>query len=378
MIMVVNKPPMGWNSWNTFGNDINEQLILDTADILIQKGLDKLGYQYVVIDDCWALRERDENGLLVADPEKFPHGMKYLADELHKKGLKFGMYSCCGLQTCAGYPSSMDREWIDAKTFAEWGVDYLKYDYCFKPSHRQGQELYRNMGMALSNSGRDILFSACNWGADNSPTWIRTTGSDMWRSTGDINDSWASVKDLLQRQLNILPYGGKGCFNDMDMLIVGMNGKGNVALGGCTDDEYKTHFAAWCMLQSPLMIGGDIRNMDEKYFDLLKNQILIDICQDSKCAQCYRVDLEPNDDKLALARMLDNGDIAIGMFNLKDNDQNINVLLNDIGLGTLCGKTLELTNCWTGEKTIVKNNNIFYGFKPHSSIVFRGRVIDAK
>lgn len=218
--MIKNTPPMGWNSWNTFGADINEKLIFETADKMVETGLLDAGYDYLVIDDCWSLKERDNDGRLVADPEKFPHGMKAVADYVHSKGLKFGMYSCAGNLTCAGYPGSFEHEFTDAGTFAEWGVDFLKYDYCYHSNIIHGKYLYRRMGLALKNCGRDILFSACSWGADNTAEWMRETGANMWRSTGDIFDTWESIKKLTEEQDAILPYGGAGCFNDMDMLVV--------------------------------------------------------------------------------------------------------------------------------------------------------------
>ena len=236
--MIKSTPPMGWNSWNTFGADINEQLIRDTADKMVDTGLLNAGYEYLVIDDCWSLKERDENGRLAANPEKFPNGMKAVADYVHSKGLKFGMYSCAGNLTCAGYPGSFEHEFTDAETFAEWGVDFLKYDYCYHSNIIHGKYLYRRMGTALKNCGRDILFSACSWGADNTAEWMRETGADMWRSTMDIFDTWESIKKLTEQQESIFAYGGKGCFNDMDMLVVGMYGKGNVAVSGCTYSKF--------------------------------------------------------------------------------------------------------------------------------------------
>ena len=149
--MIVSRPPMGWNTWNTFGSEINEQLILESTDKLIESGLKDAGYEYIVIDDIWSLKERDKDGRLVPDPEKFPHGMKYIADYIHSKGLKFGMYSCCGYQTCAGYPGSYEYEWIDAKTFAEWEIDFLKYDFCYHNFNVSAEILYRRMGIALAN-----------------------------------------------------------------------------------------------------------------------------------------------------------------------------------------------------------------------------------
>ena len=174
---------MGWNTWNTFAQNISEELILQSADAMVETGLKDEGYEYIVIDDCWALRERDKAGNLVPDPAKFPHGMKYVADYIHAKGLKFGMYSCCGTMTCARYPASYNHEFADAAAFAEWGVDFLKYDYCFKPNFADGKMLYRRMGLALANCGRDILFSGCSWGADKTHEWIGSTGANMWRST---------------------------------------------------------------------------------------------------------------------------------------------------------------------------------------------------
>ena len=155
--MLVKTPPMGWNSWNTFGENINEQLIMETADAMVSTGLKDAGYEYIVIDDCWALRERDENDRLVPDPQKFPHGMKYLSDYVHSKGLKFGMYSCAGIRTCGNYPSSYQHEFIDAKTFAEWGVDFLKYDFCYFPRSAYVRYAYLTMSNALMASGREIL-----------------------------------------------------------------------------------------------------------------------------------------------------------------------------------------------------------------------------
>ena len=168
--MVVKTPPMGWNSWNTFGDRIDEQMIMEMADAMVSTGLKEAGYEYLVIDDCWSEKKRDRNGRLVADHVKFPHGMKYVADYVHGKGLKFGMYSCAGNLTCAGYPGSYEHEFTDAETFASWDVDFLKYDYCYHSPIVPGKYLYRRMGLALENTGRDILFSACSWVRPNSST----------------------------------------------------------------------------------------------------------------------------------------------------------------------------------------------------------------
>ena len=378
--MIKNTPPMGWNSWNTFGPNINEQLIFDTADKMVETGLLELGYEYLVIDDCWSLKERDENGRLVADPKKFPHGMKAVADYVHSKGLKFGMYSCVGNLTCAGYPGSFEHEFVDAATFAEWGVDFLKYDYCYHSDIIHGKYLYRRMGLALKNCGRDILFSACTGGSDNTAEWIRETGTNMWRSTGDIFDTWESVKKLTEKQDSILPYGGAGCFNDMDMLVVGMYGKGNVGLQGLNDNQYKTHFSIWALFGSPLMIGCDLRNINKETLDILSNKELLKINQDADWRQVIKLNRVWNCDGFKIyARFLENGDIALGFFNLTDKEEDALLNIDQLGLPESTGKTLEMHEVWTGETVIVKNAT----FKPDSKIepfgcrVYRCKVVDA-
>lgn len=376
--MIKNTPPMGWNSWNTFGADINEQLIRDTADIMVEKGLLDLGYEYLVIDDCWSLKERDENGRLVADPEKFPNGMKAVADYVHSKGLKFGMYSCAGNLTCAGYPGSFEHEFVDAATFAEWGVDFLKYDYCYHSNIIHGKYLYRRMGVALKNCGRDILLSACSWGADNTAEWIRETGANMWRSTGDIFDTWESVKKLTDEQDAILPYGGAGCFNDMDMLVVGMYGKGNVGLQGLNDTQYKTHFSIWALLGSPLMIGCDLRNMNKETLDILSNKELLKINQDADCRQVFKLNLTwSGTDLKGYARNLSNGDIALGFFNFDDKEAYARLNIDQLGLPESTGKTLEMHEVWTGETVTVKNGTFIGKLDAFDGKVYRCKVIDA-
>lgn len=374
--MIKNTPPMGWNSWNTFGPDINEQLILETADKMVETGILNAGYEYLVIDDCWSLKERDKNGRLVADPAKFPHGIKAVADYIHSKGLKFGMYSCTGTLTCGGYPGSFEHEFTDAATFAVWGVDFLKYDYCYHSSLIHGKYLYRRMGTALKNCGRNILFSACSWGADNTAEWIHETDANMWRSTGDIADSWASVKNLTDAQDKILAYGGSGCFNDMDMLIVGMYGKGYVGLEVLSDVQYKTHFSIWALLASPLMIGCDIRNMNIETFKILTNKELIKINQDNDCRQVYKLINIWNDNIKAYARNLENGDIAVGFFNFSDESGVVRLNIEELGLPESTGKTLCMHNVWEDETVTVKNGIFMHDIAPHDCLVYRCRVVD--
>ncbi len=395
--MYIQKPPMGWNTWNTFGPNINEELVMQSADAMVETGLRDAGYEYVVIDDMWSLKERDKDGRLVADPEKFPHGMKYLADYVHSKGLKFGMYSCAGFLTCAGYPGSFGYEWVDAQTFAQWGVDFLKYDFCFHPASLEPSVTYKRMGLALANCGRDILFSACSWGAEYTRQWIRETGAHTWRSTGDINESWGHIKRLAQSQLTVQEYNAPGCFNDMDMLVVGMGGQGNVALASCTEDEYRLHFALWAFLSSPLMIGCDIRNMSEETKKILLNKDIIAINQDPAARPAFFVNMrryEPNFnrgpedpffkeydlDRTCMARYLDNGDIAVIMLNFTDRDtvaQPLVVTADMLGLPENAGKDLEVTDLWTGKTTRAFNGTVFNDLcKAHGCRIFRVRVVD--
>lgn len=347
-------PPLGWNSWNTFTWDINEKLICDVADLFVAEGYKDAGYEYIVIDDCWSLKQRDENGDLVADPEKFPNGMKAVADYIHSKGLKFGMYSCVGTNTCAGHPGSFEHEMQDAKKFAEWEVDYLKYDFCFKPRNIDGELLYRRMGIALKNCGREILFSACNWGSDDVHGWIRSTGSHMFRSTGDIQDKWDSIKNIAMSQLDKMAYSGNFCHNDMDMLVVGMYGGSNSdwigSKSGCTEVDYKTHFSLWCMMNSPLMIGCDIRKASQSTKDILLNADMLKINQDPEARSCFLIKPEPQwfpkDDVFMLAKILTDGKIAIGFFNLSDAERELSLQFWDLGMTGEFGKNLKLYDCW--------------------------------
>ena len=377
--MVKLTPPMGWNSWNTFGANISEELIFEIADRMVEDGYLDAGYEYVVIDDCWSLRERDANGRLVPDPKKFPHGMKYVAAYIHSKGLKFGMYSCAGILTCAGYPGRMDHEFIDAATFAEWEVDLLKYDYCFNSRIIAGEYLYRRMGLALENCGRDILLSCCTWGVDQTHEWVKTTASSMWRSTTDIFDNWDSIKNLIKVQEPIHAYNGVGCFNDMDMLIVGMNGEGNVGLGGCTYDQYKLHFSAWCFFGSPLMIGCDIRKISEAERNILLNKELIKICQDPACRQPFRMrPLLTTEDDYVYAKFLSDGDIILAMFNVNEEKEGgIRMTIDELSLPMTTGKTLKMINLWTGEEEeIVKNAAINRCVPPCGCLIYRCKVVD--
>ena len=394
--MFKNTPAMGWNTWNTFTNEINEKLIIESCDALIKLGLDKLGYEYIVIDDCWSEKQRDKDGNLVYNKEKFPHGMKYISDYIHSKGLKFGMYSCAGAVTCEQHPASYNHEFNDAKTFASWGVDYLKYDYCFRSNIVSGEQLYKRMGLALANSGRDILFSACTGGLDYSRVWLKEVNAHSFRSTNDIKDNWTFIKTIANQELTKMEYNGQGCFNDLDMLVVGMNGKGNCSLGGCTLNEYYTYFAFWCFFGSPLMIGCDLRNIDEQSLKILKNKNLIRINQDKKYNMPFFLGRKMEKNKklsaendnfydsypteiVMLAKYLDDGKIAVGCFNFGEGTTNVwnaSFLTEDLGITPNCNLKIKMTDCETGE-VLYSNNDmvVISGVSPHSSRVFIAEVV---
>ncbi|MDQ8199835.1 glycoside hydrolase family 27 protein [Pelagicoccus enzymogenes] len=324
-------PPMGWNSWNTFESNINEQLVIDTAEEMKANGMLDAGYQYIVIDDTWSLRERDADGNLVADPEKFPSGIKALADKLHAMGFKFGIYGDAGKTTCAGYPGSQGHEYQDARTFAAWGVDYLKYDWCATGT-RDAKEAYTTMRDALHAAGRPIVFSICEWG-DNKPwEWAQDIGH-LWRISGDIYDCWdcefkwsRGFKVILDGYHNSKPsvvgrdglgqYAGPGGWNDADMLEVGNP--------GLTLAESRSHFTLWAMISSPLMAGNDMRVATPEIIEILTNKEIIALNQDPDGVAGWRIFTAP--DKYEIwVKPLHDGDWAVTVLNSSEETQDVTV-----------------------------------------------------
>jgi alpha-galactosidase len=280
-------PPMGWNSWNKFACDVNEQLIRETADAMVASGLKDAGYQYVNIDDCWQ-GERDARGFIQPDPKRFPSGMKALADYVHSRGLKFGLYSDAGWQTCGGRPGSRGYEFQDALTYAEWGVDYLKYDWC-KTEGLKAEGAYQTMSEALRKAGRPIVFSLCEWGGSKPWTWAKSVGH-LWRTTGDIfncfdcieeHGDWKSfgVMQILDMQRGVREHAGPGHWNDPDMLEVG---------NGMPVNQDRAHFSAWAMLAAPLIAGNDLRSMSKQTLAVLANREVIAVNQDALGVQGFR------------------------------------------------------------------------------------------
>ena len=374
MAILAQTPPMGFNTWNTFAENINEQMLMEITDMLVEQGYRDAGYEYVVIDDCWSLRERDENGNLVPDPEKFPHGIKYVADYVHSKGLKFGMYSCAGTRTCAGFPGSFDHEFQDACLFASWGVDFLKYDYCYFPTNGDCKNRYLTMAQALRASGRDILFSACNWGSKEPWGWMRSIGAHMYRSTGDIWDNFPSTAGIMKSQMDKFNANAPGCFNDMDMLTVGMNGKGHVGTeNGNSYLEYEMQFAYWCFCGAPLMIGADIRKVGEEYRALLQHKGLIALNQDAECRPAWMV--KEWNGYYIFVRHLADGEFAMGVFNFHDNNQYAVINFSDLGVPVGSNVKLALTDVMTGEQLAPKRDDLLVEVKGHHFRIYRAKFV---
>ncbi len=309
-------PPMGWNAWNYFGyGDWTEKDIHEIADAMVEQGFRDAGYTYLCIDDTWMSRGRGENGELLANPHRFPSGMKALGDYLHERGLRFGLYAGAGVLTYAGCEGSFGHERQDAKQFATWGVDLLKYDFGYVAPGNQIPHLFRRMGQALRESGRDILFSGC-YGKKEVTEWMRSVGCSMWRLSGDITDNWESILRVAKNAMDVGNVAGANGWNDPDMMVVGLNGQGFVGGlgGGCTREEYEAHFAMWCMLAAPLLMGHDVRHTTPEIAEILLNRELIAINQDPLGIQGYRLPQMSNQD-LILAKPLDGGDIAFCMVN---------------------------------------------------------------
>ncbi len=376
--MLAATPPMGWNSWNTFGPDIDEKLILETADAMVEKGFLDAGYEYLVIDDGWMTNERVD-GKLVVNTEKFPHGMKYVGDYIHSKGLKFGIYTAAGTCTCQGLPGSYGHEYEDVQMFAEWGVDYIKYDLCHFPGSGDIKNTYLTFSQAMRNCGREMIYSACTVGEGEPHKWMRSVGAHLYRSTGDINDDFSSFRGNAISQLRKLDSSAPGCFNDIDMLVVGMNGKGHVAYTkGCTNYEYLLHFSLWCMFGAPLMIGCDIRSISDEDRAILLNRDLIAIDQDVDCRPPYYEERQryAADGRLAFMKLLSDGDMIIAYYNFSDDDTLwVPFYFDDYGIPSSTGYGLDMTDVITGEHLGVKHDHYNPMVPPRSFLMYRARLV---
>ena len=316
-------PPMGWNSWNKFANAIDDAAVRGIAAAMAANGMRDAGYVYVNIDDTWA-GERDARGNIQPN-RKFPD-MKALADYVHSKGMKLGIYSSPGPVTCEGYEGSYGHEEQDARTYAAWGIDYLKYDWCsaftiYKDSEMQA--VYQKMGEALLSTSRDIVFSICQYGVGDVWKWGPAAGGNLWRTGGDISDSWDSMSRIGFSQDPLAPYARPGHWNDPDMLEIGN--------GGMTDTEYRTHMSLWSMLAAPLIAGNDVRNMSAAIHEILTNPEVIAVDQDKAGRQGRRVWRSGQQE--VWTRPLDGGDIAVGVFNRAPQAARVAFRWADAGIG---------------------------------------------
>ena len=315
-------PPMGWNSWNHFACDIDEATVRSIAEAMATNGMAAAGYQYVNIDDGWQ-GGRDAAGRIQPNA-KFPD-MKTLADYVHAKGLKLGIYSSPGPKTCGGYEGSYGHEEQDAKTYAEWGVDYLKYDWCSAARVYRGDQVrpaYQKMGSALAKCGRPMIYSFCEYGMGDVWTWGQGAGGNLWRTTGDIQDNWNSISEIGFAQGRLAAYAGPGHWNDPDMLEVGN--------GGMSTDEYRTHFSLWCLLAAPLLAGNDLRNMRADILEILTSREIIALDQDP-LGQQGRPVLKRGLVE-AWSKPLANGATAIGIFNRGESIESVQLGWQDLGL----------------------------------------------
>jgi alpha-galactosidase len=352
-------PPMGWNSWNKFAcNGLNEKVVRETADTMAANGMKDAGYQYVILDDCWqspitaTSNGRDAEGNIIPDPERFPSGIKALADYIHSKGLKFGIYTDVGTKTCAGRSGSIGHEYQDARQYAAWGVDYLKEDWCNTLPGQSAESSYTLMRDALAaataSTGHPILFSLCEWGSNKPWLWAGPVGN-MWRATPDIQDCWSckrpwggnGVSEILDQLDPLYSYAGPGHWNDPDMLEVGN--------GGMTTEEYRTHFSMWALLAAPLLAGNDIANMSADTRSILLNKDVIAIDQDPMGIQGHRVyrSGDKSDDQEVWSKQLADGGRAVILLNRGSAPASITAHWTDLGYPD----TLQahLRNLWTHE-----------------------------
>ncbi|NEA22228.1 glycoside hydrolase family 27 protein [Actinomadura bangladeshensis] len=369
-------PPMGWNTWNTFGCNINETLIHQAADAIVNSGMRDLGYQYVVVDDCWFDPNRDSSGNLRANPSRFPSGMKALGDYLHTRGLKFGLYEVPLDRTCAQYfgsypgaTGSLGHEVQDARQFAAWGVDYLKYDWCSPTGSIDDQvRTFAKMRDALASTGRPILYSI-NPNSIHEKTGPQRNWGDVaniWRTTEDITNVWNSgqtngypmgIQNIVNVNVPLSGYAKPGQFNDPDMMVVGR--------GGMTDTEMRSHFALWAIMAAPLIAGNDVRNMDAATATILKNENLIAINQDPLGRQATQISNDGN--RRVLAKQLSNGDVAVALFNQGGSTTTISTTASAIGLS---GTSFNLRDAWTNATTST-TGAISASVPSHGTVVYR-------
>ena len=334
-------PPMGFNDWNAFGCNTSEQLIEQTALAMHTDGMQAVGYNYVNIDDCWLEHQRDANGNLVPDPVKFPDGIKSVAGYVHSLGMKLGIYEDAGTATCAGYPGSLGHEQQDAATFASWGVDYLKYDNCNNAGSSTTQQYiqrYSAMRDALAATGRPIVYSLCEWGVNQPWTWAADVGN-LWRTTGDISDSFGSMLSNFEQNVGLYPYAHSGAWNDPDMLEIGN--------GGMTMAEQRAEFSLWAEMSAPLIAGTDLRNASQDTLSVYENHAVVAVDQDPMGKQGEPV--ASSNGHWVMTKSLSNGDRAVVLFNSTSAPATITTTASQVGLGN--APAYALTDLWQNTTT---------------------------
>lgn len=363
-------PPMGWNSWNKFGCKIDEKIIRETADAIVSSGMKDAGYIYLNIDDCWMSDKRDASGRLQSDPVRFPNGIKSLADYAHSKGLKIGIYATPGSRTCGNiwnnYPGklgSIGHEQLDAETFAAWGVDYLKYDWCQADEDGlKNQAAFTLMHDALKRTGRPIVFSIHDEPQLPVPPW-RPQIANLWRTTSDIRDNWQSVMSLLDKQVGLEVHSKPNAWNDPDMLEVGN--------GGLTDAEYRAHFSLWALLNAPLIAGNDLRTMRPATREILTNREVIAVNQDWGGKQGFK--LRDDGDTEVWMKPMSDGARAVILLNRGGADTPAEITVTSQELGLTNGKKLIARNLWTKkEQKITKD--LRAAVAAHSAAMFLVRL----
>ena len=372
-------PPMGWISWNLFEGNISEDIVKQLADAMVETGLKDAGYEYIILDDLWH-GGRDEKGYVYPDPEKFPNGMKVVADYVHSKGLKFGIYTDIAEYTCAGMVGSYGYEEKDARTYAEWGVDYVKVDYCHAPADLwTAIDRYGKFVKAVRATGRPMVFAVCEWGQRAPWLWGEKIGANLWRTTWDLRDTWEhgmydnghnGIMDALDRQVGLYKFAGPGHWNDPDMLVIGLNGKGASAsangASGCTVTEYEAQFGLWSLLAAPLLMTCDIRNMDADTKRILTNKELIAVDQDKAGKQARRIYKQSC--REIWARPLSDGSYAVGFLNRHD-DQALEITLNT-ALIKMNGE-VTVRDLWKHEDLGSFKKEITLTVKPHECRVVK-------
>ena len=353
-------PPIGWNSWNLFAGRIDDKTVREMADAMVSSGLRDAGYIYLNIDDTWE-GDRDANGVIHSN-NKFPD-MKALADYVHSKGLKFGIYSSPGPYTCAGYEGSYAHEAQDAKTYASWGVDYLKYDWCsasrLYPDSAM-RAVYQKMGDALRATNRPIVYSLCQYGRDNVWEWGPKVGGNLWRTTGDINDTYKRMMEIVDTQSAIAKWAGPGQWNDPDMLEVGN--------GGMTTDEYRTHMSLWAMFAAPLLAGNDVRNMSADTRSILLNKDVIAIDQDPLGKQGQLVFKRGDVDYWK--RPLSGGGVAIAAVNRASTAASVKIPWRDLGIEP----TSAFKDVWNSKLITIPSDPTFT-IPPHGVVLLRTELV---